>query len=119
MNLQLLGACFPHDSRVAFRLRVIQNHRFVEQFETIDLVNRTCGRFDIVEDNECLTFRLQVGLGDDFEDVSIFREDLLQRFFELIDLDALLEISDLNDAAETAGQFMCTRVRSEVEVQLT
>lgn len=95
MNLELISPSLAQNRRVAPRLRVVQNHRFLKQVEAIDLFDGVRGRLDVVEDDERLALGFQVRLGDDLEDGAIFGEDLFEGDLELVDFYPFFEVADL------------------------
>lgn len=97
MSIKFLRTSLSQDRRIAPRLRIIQHHRLLEQFEAIHLLDGASCRINRVKDNERLALGLQVFLGDYLDDGTIFLEDLLQSFFQLVDLDAFFKIADLKE----------------------
>ena len=81
MRLQLILPTLTQHRHITSRLRVIQHHGFIEEFEAIDFVDGASRRLHGVEDNKRLSFRLQVRFRDDFEYRAVFGEDLFQCFF--------------------------------------
>lgn len=84
------------DCGIAARLGQGKLHRFLEELETLDLVDGALGRLRIVKHDERLSLCLDVGLGDYIDYCAIFGEDGHQGFLEKFWLDALLEISDIH-----------------------
>jgi hypothetical protein len=74
-------------------------HWLLKQVEAVGLLRSLLSRIGVVIDNESLAFCLQIGLGDYFDDISKFREDLAERILERVYLDALLEIPHVNAGA--------------------
>ena len=95
MNLQFILPTLSQNRRIAPRLGEIQHHRLIKEVEPIDLINGIRSRLNAVEDDKCLALGLQIGLRDDVNDVAIFREDFLKRFFQLVDFDSFFEVADL------------------------
>jgi hypothetical protein len=54
-----------------------------------------CRRVRVFKNYEGLPFRLEVFLGNDFQNGSIFAEYFIQGFLQLLDLNALFEIANL------------------------
>lgn len=90
MRLQLITTALSQNRRIAPRLRIIQHHRFLKQFEPINFLNSVRSGLNIVEDDEGLALGLEVGFGDYLDDGAIFGEELFERFFEVVDFDAFL-----------------------------
>lgn len=61
----------------------------------MDLLDGALGRFHIIEHDEGLALGLEVRLGDEIDDIAVFREDVRQGFFELVDFDPLLQVANL------------------------
>ena len=61
----------------------------------MNLLDGSLGRFHLIEYYEGLALGLEVRLGDEIDDIAVFREDLRQRFFELVDFDPLLQVANL------------------------
>lgn len=72
MRLQLLVTPLSQNSRITPRLRIIQHHGLLKEFEPIDLLDGIRSRLHIIKDNECLALGLQVRLGDYVDDGAIF-----------------------------------------------
>lgn len=96
MRLQLITTALSQNRRIAPRLRIIQHHRFFKQFEPINFLNSVRSGLNIVEDDEGLALGLEVGFGDYLDDGAIFGEELFERFFEVVDFDAFLEVAYLD-----------------------
>jgi hypothetical protein len=90
VSLELVTTTFPLNCRVALSLRIGQHHGLVKEIEAVDFVNSAGSGFDVVKDDEGLALGLEIGLCDDLYDGSIFREDLLQGGFQLVDFDSLV-----------------------------
>jgi hypothetical protein len=73
-----------------------QVHGLLEQLEALDLVDGGLGGLGLVEDDKGLALGLEVGLGDDVDDVAILGEDGAQGFLEDVGLDALFEVAHVN-----------------------
>ena len=71
-------------------------HGLVEELESLDVLDGTECRLGVLEDDERLALRLQVGLGDNINNLSIFGEDGMQRFLERLGLNALLEVANID-----------------------
>lgn len=95
VHFELLLVPFALHRDITFGLCIVDYHRLVEELEALDLLQGQRSRFFAVIDYECLTLRLEVLLRDDFEDSSKLGEDFFERYLQLVDLDALFEISDL------------------------
>lgn len=104
MTLQLIRSPLPENSSIAPRLRIIQVHGFLEEFEAVDLVDCARGGVDIVENDERLALCFQVGFCDDFDYRAVFGEDLFEGFLELVDFDSLFEVSDLRLVVSWCGR---------------
>lgn len=74
-------------------------HGLLKQVEAIGLLCSLLGRIGVVIHNKGLTFRLQIGLGDDIDDIAELRKDLAEGILEGVNLDALLEVPHI-DAGE-------------------
>lgn len=73
-------------------------HWLLEELEPLDLFDGLDGGLGVVEDHKCLALGLQVLLGDNVDDISIFGEDGLERLSERLRLDALLQVADVDTA---------------------
>ena len=96
------------DLRITLRPRVVKFHLLSKQLKVLHILDGLCRALRVVEHDERLAFALERALCDDVEDCAIFGEDLLQRFDELRDLDALFEVADLetvNHAVQCGGHF--------------
>lgn len=78
-------------------------HGLLEQVEAVGLLCRLLGRLGVVKDNKGLTFRLQVGLGDDVDDIAKLGEELAEGILEGVDFDALLEVPHV----DAGGRMTC------------
>ena len=81
MHLKLFRASLSLHRSIAPRSRIVQQHRLIEQFEPLNFFNGSLGGFGFVKDNESLAFRFEVRLGDEFDDIAVFREDLGESLF--------------------------------------
>ena len=63
VRLKVLCAALPFHRGITLSLRVVENHRLVKEFESLDFLDRTLGSLDVIEYYESLTFRFQVLLG--------------------------------------------------------
>lgn len=88
VSLQLLRAAFARNGSITSRLRIVQYHRLLEKFKPVHFINGPGGSIDAVKDDECLALGPQVGFRDDLEHISKLGEDFLERFLQLVDLDA-------------------------------
>jgi hypothetical protein len=88
------------DSRIAARSGHGEVHGLVKELETLHFFDGLYGRIWVLEHDECLTFRFHIRLCDDINDLAISAEDGRQGLFELIRLDALLEISHVHPTRE-------------------
>lgn len=61
-------------------------HGFFEKLKALDFIDSLLGRFDSVKYDKRLALCFQVCLRDDIYNFAIFREQLCERFFQLIDL---------------------------------
>ena len=75
-------------------------HGLAENLEALDLLNRVGGRLCVLKDDKSLSFSLQVRLGDDLENISILGEDGGEGRFQGVNLDALLEVADVDSVQE-------------------
>ena len=91
-------------------------HGLVEQLETLDLLDSLDGRLGLLEDDESLPFGLQVGLGDDVDDVAVLGEDGSQGGFQNIGLDALFKIAHIDATwiGQTRSQSATERIRRSI-----
>lgn len=96
VGIEFLGIARHLHSGVAAGTRQRNLHWLVEELETLDLVDRLLCRLRVVEDDEGLTLRLQVCLGDDINHFAILREDDIQCILEDLWLDALFEVADVD-----------------------
>jgi hypothetical protein len=90
VSLQLIVAAFPLHCRIASGFRVVQDHWLVEDVEAVDFLDSASRGFNVVEDDEGLALGLEVRLCDNLYDGAIFRENLLQSLFQLVDFDSLI-----------------------------
>lgn len=58
MSLQFIISTLTQDRRITLRLRVIQDHRLIEELKAIHILNSAGRGLDAIEDNE----RLPLGL---------------------------------------------------------
>lgn len=70
-------------------------HRFFKKLEALDFIDSLLGRFDGVKYDESLALCLQICLRDDIYNFAIFREQLRERFFQLINLDMFFQVADI------------------------
>lgn len=89
MQLELLFVSRAGDGGVAARSGKSDLHGLIEELEALDLLDGLEGGLGLVEDDEGLALGLQVGLGDNVDDVTILGEDGGQSFFERLGLHAL------------------------------
>ena len=95
MCLEFLCAPLSLYCSIALCFRIVQQHRFIEQLEPLDFPDCPLGSFGLVEDHESLAFRFEIRLGDQFDDIAVFREDFHESFFQLVRFDTLFQIFDL------------------------
>ena len=67
-------------------------HGLLEELEPLHFFDGELGRLGVVEDDEGLALRAEVGLGDDVDDVPVLGEDLAEGLLQPFDLDPLLEV---------------------------
>lgn len=84
------------DRGVAPGPRQRQVHGLLEQLEALDLVDSGLGGFRLVEDDKGLALGLEVGLGDDVDDVAVLGEDGAQGLLENVGLNALFEVAHVD-----------------------
>jgi hypothetical protein len=96
VRLKLIRITRTLHTRIAPRLGKGQLHGFLEQLEPLHLIYGLLRALGRVEDDECLALGSQIRLCDDVDDLAIFAEELAERLLELLDLDALLEIADVD-----------------------
>src|SRR6266536_1157841 len=96
MILELPLITVPLHGRITPRLRKLQSHRFLKQFEPLHFIDRLLRTFYAVEDNECLALGFEVGFCDYVDDFAVFGEEFCESFFELVDFDALFEVADVD-----------------------
>lgn len=84
------------DRGIAPGPRQRQVHGLLEQLEALDLVDSGLGGFRLVEDDKGLALGLEVGLGDDVDDVAVLGEDGAQGLLEDVGLDALFEVAHVD-----------------------
>jgi hypothetical protein len=89
-----VGALHAHQ-RVAGRASVLEHQRLVEQLETLDVLDGARGRVDTVEHHEGLSLALQAALSHHLQDCSILAKQCLQRRHQRLELDALIDVTDL------------------------
>lgn len=68
-------------------------HGLVEELEALDLLDGLERCLGLVEDDEGLPLRLQVGLGHDVDDVAVLGKHGRQRLLERVGFHALLQIA--------------------------
>lgn len=88
------ASLFLHGS-IALCSCIVQQHRLIEQFEPLDLLDCPLGSLSLIKDYESLAFCFEVRLGDKFDDIAVFREDFGKGFFELVRFDTFFQILDL------------------------
>jgi hypothetical protein len=99
------------DSGIAPCSRKRKLHRLVEELEALYFFDSSDGRLVSLEYDECLTLSLQVGLGDNFDDVAIFGENRVERLLERLWLDAFLEVADVNAAQDKMVSRSASKAR--------
>lgn len=92
MQLKVLLGAKPLHRGVAPRLGQGDLHGLAEQIEAVDFLCCLLRRLRGVEDDKCLAFRLQVGLGHNVDDIAKLGEELAESILQRVDLDALLEV---------------------------
>lgn len=88
MGLQFVRPSLAKHRSITPCLCVIDHHRFFKELKAIDFVDSASGRVDTVKYDKRLSLRLQVRLRDDFDDGPIFRENLFECLFQLVDFNA-------------------------------
>lgn len=115
MTLKLLIATHALHTSIAPRLRKRQLHRLIKQLEALHFINRLLRALCAVKDDECLALGFQVRLGYDVDDLAVLGEKLAERLLELLDLDALLEVADVEARGGLAGALGECGVRVRVQ----
>lgn len=95
MRLQLILTPLPQNRRITPRPRIIQHHRLLKQLEPINLIDSIRSRLHIVKHDKRLSLSLHIRFRDYVDNGAVFREELRQGFFEVVDFDAFLEVADL------------------------
>lgn len=95
MRFEFILRVLPSDGGIAPRLGKVEQHRLLEELEPLNLLDGALGRFHLVEHDEGLALGLEVRLGDEIDDIAVFREYFRQRFFELVDFNPLLQVANL------------------------
>lgn len=95
MVLKLLLITAALDSSIGSGLRESELHRLLEELEALDFLDGLGGTVNAVEDDESLALGFQIRLCHNIDNFAIFREELSERFFQLIDLDALFEVTHI------------------------
>lgn len=90
MSLQFIISTLTQYRSVTLCLRIIQDHRLIEEIEAIHLLNSASRGIHAIEDNESLPLGLQILFGDNLNHIAELGEDLLQGDFQLLNLNALL-----------------------------
>lgn len=72
------------------------SHGLVEQLEPLDFFNGIARAFCIIENDESLSFGLQILLDDNIDDIAKFGKQGSQGFSERFKLNALFQILDVN-----------------------
>ena len=96
VGLELFRRSLLRHSRIASRLCVIQKHGLVEYFKPLHFLDRTLCRLGIIEHYESLAFGFEICFRDQVNDIAVFREDLGKGLLHFVNLDALLQIFDIN-----------------------
>jgi hypothetical protein len=107
MTLKLLIIPSPLHSSIAPRLRKCQLHRLTEEIKALDLINRLLRALYAVKDNKRLALSLQVRFRDNLKDLAIIGEQLGQRFFQLLHLDALFKVAHIYSRRRLAARCTC------------
>jgi hypothetical protein len=105
--LKLIFIATPFYTCIAPGLRKRQLHRFIKQFETLYLIDGLLRALHTIKYYECLSFRLEVRLGYDVDDLAIFREEFIERLLELVDLDALFKIAYVQTRERLVTLYTC------------
>jgi hypothetical protein len=74
MALKLILIPRPLHTCITSRLRKSQLHRFIEELETLHLLDRLLRALHAIKHNKSLALRLQVRLCDNVNDLAIFGE---------------------------------------------
>ena len=80
MCLEVFCASLSLHSSIALGFCIVQVHRLIEQFESLDLLDCPLGSFGLVKDYESLAFGFEIRLGDQFNNIAVLREDLRKGF---------------------------------------
>ena len=96
MSIKLLLAPILQDGRIASSSGQRQVHRLLEQLEALDLLDGCLGGFGLLENDKSLALGLEVGLGDNIDDVAVLGEEGVQSFLESVRLDALLKVAHVD-----------------------
>lgn len=94
--LELFLAAFQGHGLVTSSSRQRNSHGLVEQREALSFLHGSARAFWIVKDDEGLTFRLQILLRDDIDNIAKLGEYGSQGFCERLNLDALFEILNVD-----------------------
>jgi hypothetical protein len=95
MRLESLLAIFFLNSLVGAGFGEGEGHGFLEEIKALQRIDGILRGIDRVEDDECLTFRFEVLLGDNVDDVAEFAKDVAERGGQGGDFDAFVEVADL------------------------
>jgi hypothetical protein len=99
--LELVLSCLALQRLVAMRLRHSHPHLLSVHFKARHLLDSFQSRLPAIEHDKSLALPLQAALRNYIDNSSIVREDGVQRLLHDIDLDALLEIADLEFSIST------------------
>lgn len=75
MCLEVFCAALSLHRSIALCSCIVQVHGLIKQFEPLDLLDCPLGSFGLIEDYESLAFGFDIRLGDQFDNIAVFRED--------------------------------------------
>lgn len=78
MTLKLLIIAHPLHGSITPRPRKRQLHLLAKQLKALHLIDGLLRAVYAVEDDECLSLRLEIRLGNDLDDGAIFAEELVE-----------------------------------------
>lgn len=111
MLVKLLLVASLNNGSVAPRPRQGHHHGLLKQLEALEIVDGSLSRLGLVKDHKGLALGLEVGLGDDINDISVLGEDGAQGLLEGLWLDALLEIAYI-DSTQNANMGLVSLIVS-------
>ena len=107
VKFKIVFSALPEHGRIALRFRVVEDHRFVEQLEPLDLLYCPFSGLHFIEDDESLTLGFDIFLGYQVDDVAIFGENFTQGLLELVDLDMFLKVLNLSGMSVAEVEIAC------------